>query len=173
MKYYSYSFLVPTVLSIIAVIFGVVYWQVHIVRVTFLHTALLKAIFLTALLIAALMVVLIIRRMRGTPEDLQTRLKKVVAGIIASLFMTTLVLYFLVSVIAWALPGDEAWYRTTFTYASGSRNNCSGADVFDPDLQKEVRVCYPTGDYYDHGVMVVHKRTTPLGAVMLDGRVLP
>ena len=75
--------------------------------------------------------------------------------------------------LAGAGPGEESYSSAAFTYVGGGRNDCSGAEVYDPDLQKEVRVCHPIGDYYDEGTLVVHKRTNTLGAVMLDGRVLP
>ncbi len=173
MKRYSWSFLIPATLFFLALFFAFIYWQVHIVRVTFLRTQILNAVLLTALLVALPAAYGLIRRMRGNGDNVWMRLKRIAASIGVSLFLTTATLYFVVSVLAWAVPGEESYYSATFTYVGGGRNDCSGAEVYDPDLQKEVRVCHPIGDYYDEGTLVVHKRTNTLGAVMMDGRVLP
>ncbi len=51
--------------------------------------------------------------------------------------------------------------------------SCSGADVDDPDLGTNIRICYPEGNYEYNNTIYVEKRSNLLGAVVTYARTTP
>ncbi|PEI06039.1 hypothetical protein CRM79_01990 [Pantoea agglomerans] len=50
----------------------------------------------------------------------------------------------------------------------GSRNSCSGVDVYDPDLQRRIKVCEPVSNYFGGGMLCVTKRSNAAGITIIN-----
>ena len=48
--------------------------------------------------------------------------------------------------LTYFLPGETSSYVAPYRYTSGSSKSCSGAEVNDPDLHENIRICYPGND---------------------------
>ena len=64
------------------------------------------------------------------------------------------------------LPGETSSYVAPYRYTSGSSKSCSGAEVDDPDLHENIRICYPYGNYEYDNIIYVEKKINILGAVV-------
>lgn len=80
--------------------------------------------------------------------------------------LTWIALFIPLVTLIYFLPGEESLYSAPYEYAPGGSKSCPGADVNDPDLQKNIRICHPYGDYVDGDVIYVKKRLNVLGAVV-------
>lgn len=64
------------------------------------------------------------------------------------------------------LHGETSSYVAPYRYTSGSSKSCSGAEVDDPDLHENIRICYPYGNYEYDNIIYVEKKINILGAVV-------
>ena len=79
----------------------------------------------------------------------------------------------LFTTLTWLLPGVESTYTAPYRYSSGGSRSCSGASVYDRDLDEEIRICEPSGNLYSGRTLRVIKRTNALGMVVIDATTLP
>lgn len=88
---------------------------------------------------------------------------------------SVMVLFSVITVMAitWFIPGVPSSYTAPYTYSTGSSKSCSGADVDDPDLGTNIRICYPEGNYEYNNTIYVEKRSNLLGAVVTYARTTP
>lgn len=68
--------------------------------------------------------------------------------------------------LTYFLPGETSSYVALYRYTSGSSKSCSGAEVDDPDLHENIRICYPYGNYEYDNIIYVEKKINTLGAVV-------
>lgn len=68
--------------------------------------------------------------------------------------------------LTYFLPGETSSYVAPYRYTSGSSKSCSGAEVDDPDLHENIRICYPYGNYEYDNIIYVEKKINTLGAVV-------
>lgn len=54
-----------------------------------------------------------------------------------------------------------------YRYESSTRHTCSGAEVYEPELKKEIRICNPQGNVYSDTTLYVEKRSNATGIVVL------
>ena len=74
---------------------------------------------------------------------------------------------FVVFTTAWLLEGDYSAWSKPYRYESSTRHTCSGAEVYEPELKKEIRICNPQGNVYSDTTLYVEKRSNALGIVVL------
>ncbi|MFA8040887.1 hypothetical protein ACEOA1_10960, partial [Escherichia coli] len=64
------------------------------------------------------------------------------------------------------LSGSKRIQVYSRTQRAGSSRSCSGAFVDDPDLHKNILICYPYGNYEYDNIIYVEKKTNALGVVV-------
>ncbi|WP_434586045.1 hypothetical protein ACMYSP_06445 [Klebsiella sp. R390] len=171
MKKYSYPWLISVTVVTLLVIFFSVTWRVEIDRVTFLYPAMIRDMLYVALGLAllgsALFIWFIIRK--GDTRNTSPRQWLTVAGgsVLLAFGLAMLIQHVILTTLTWLLPGEESTYTVPYQYTSGGSRSCSGAYVEDPQLQKEIRICYPFGYYPDDNRITVIKRSNALGIVIL------
>lgn len=171
MKKYSYPWLISVTIATLLVIFFSVAWRVEIDRVTFLYPAMIHDMLYVALglalLSSALLIWFIIRK--GNTRNTSPRQWLTVVGgsVVMAFALAMLIQHVILTTLTWLLPGEESTYTVPYTYTSGGSRSCSGAWLEDAELQKEIHICYPFGNYpYDQQITVV-KRSNALGIVIL------
>lgn len=171
MKKYAYPWLISVTVSTLLVIFFAVTWRVEIDRETFLNPVVIRDMLYVALalalLIMALFVWFIIRK--GTVGNTPPRqLFSAIGGSFVMAFaLAMLIQHVILITLTWLLPGEVSTYTAPYRYTSGSSRSCSGAYVEEPELQKEIRICYPFGYYPSDNRITIIKRSNALGIVVL------
>jgi hypothetical protein len=74
---------------------------------------------------------------------------------------------FVVFTAAWLLEGDYSAWSKPYRYEPSTRHSCSGAEVYESELKKEIRICNPQGNVYSDTTLYVEKRSNALGIVVL------
>lgn len=165
MKKDSYPYLICMTVSGLIFIFLFFWWRADIYRVTFLNQSISHYYILFSMGIAFLLSLFWVKKgivkQRGW-KSLSAYLKFyagmcIFAGFFLIIPLTTLT-YF--------LPGETSSYVAPYRYTSGSSKSCSGAEVDDPDLHENIRICYPYGNYEYDNIIYVEKKINILGAVV-------
>ncbi|WIC02934.1 hypothetical protein QM047_13350 [Escherichia coli] len=165
MKKDSYPYLICMTVSGLIFIFLFFWWRADIYRVTFLNQSISHYYILFSMGIAFLLSLFWVKKgivkQRGW-KSLSAYLK-VYAG------MCIFVGFFLIiplTTLTYFLPGETSSYVAPYRYTSGSSKSCSGAEVDDPDLHENIRICYPYGNYEYDNIIYVEKKINILGAVV-------
>lgn len=165
MKKDSYPYLICMTVSGLIFIFLFFWWRADIYRVTFLNQSISHYYILFSMGIAFLLSLFWVKKgivkQRGW-KSLSAYLKVyagmcIFAGFFLIIPLTTLI-YF--------LPGETSSYVAPYRYTSGSSKSCSGAEVDDPELHENIRICYPYGNYEYDNIIYVEKKINILGAVV-------
>ncbi|ENK3751500.1 hypothetical protein ACOV2Q_004204 [Escherichia coli] len=165
MKKDSYPYLICMTVSGLIFIFLFFWWRADIYRVTFLNQSISHYYILFSMGIAFLLSLFWVKKgivkQRGW-KSLSAYLKVyagmcIFAGFFLIIPLTTLT-YF--------LSGETSSYVAPYRYTSGSSKSCSGAEVDDPDLHENIRICYPYGNYEYDNIIYVEKKINILGAVV-------
>ena len=165
MKKDSYPYLICMTVSGLIFIFLFFWWRADIYRVTFLNQSISHYYILFSMGIAFLLSLFWVKKgivkQRGW-KSLSAYLKVyagmcIFAGFFLIIPLTTLT-YF--------LPGETSSYVAPYRYTSGSSKSCSGAEVDDPELHENIRICYPYGNYEYDNIIYVEKKINTLGAVV-------
>ena len=165
MKKDSYPYLICMTVSGLIFIFLFFWWRADIYRVTFLNQSISHYYILFSMGIAFLLSLFWVKKgivkQRGW-KSLSAYLKVyagmcIFAGFFLIIPLTTLT-YF--------LPGETSSYVAPYRYTSGSSKSCSGAEVDDPDLHENIRICSPYGNYEYDNIIYVEKKINILGAVV-------
>ncbi|MFS3751549.1 hypothetical protein ACK6U5_19535 [Escherichia coli] len=165
MKKDSYPYLICMTVSGLIFIFLFFWLRADIYRVTFLNQSISHYYILFSMGIAFLLSLFWVKKgivkQRGW-KSLSAYLKVyagmcIFAGFFLIIPLTTLT-YF--------LPGETSSYVAPYRYTSGSSKSCSGAEVDDPDLHENIRICYPYGNYEYDNIIYVEKKINILGAVV-------
>ncbi|EAC1518636.1 hypothetical protein ACSFQ9_003014 [Escherichia coli] len=165
MKKDSYPYLICMTVSGLIFIFLFFWWRADIYRVTFLNQSISHYYILFSMGIAFLLSLFWVKKgivkQRGW-KSLSAYLKVyagmcIFAGFFLIIPLTTLT-YF--------LPGETSSYVAPYRYTSGSSKSCSGAEVDDPELNENIRICYPYGNYEYDNIIYVEKKINILGAVV-------
>ncbi len=171
MKKYSYPWLISVTVSTLLMIFFAVAWSVEIDRETFLNPVVIRgmlyAALALALLIMALFIWLSIRK--GVVSNMPPRqlFNAIVGSFVVTFALAMLIQHVILITLTWLQPGEVSTYTAPYQYASGGSRNCSGAYVEEPELQKEIRICYPFGYYPGDNRITIIKRSNALGIVIL------
>ncbi|HAH7731248.1 TPA: hypothetical protein HID98_004359 [Escherichia coli] len=165
MKKDSYPYLICMTVSGLIFIFLFFWWRADIYRVTFLNQSISHYYILFSMGIAFLLSLFWVKKgivkQRGW-KSLSAYLK-VYAGmcIFAGFF-----LIIPLKTLTYFLPGETSSYVAPYRYTSGSSKSCSGAEVDDPELHENIRICYPYGNYEYDNIIYVEKKINILGAVV-------
>ncbi|HDX8952781.1 TPA: hypothetical protein RQO14_000783 [Klebsiella michiganensis] len=162
MTKHSYPNLISVTVAALTAIFLFVWWRVTIYRVTFLNTTTSLNMILSSVAVSFFLSVLLVSN-GGVKDGKVSSYLKLYSGITMVMAMLSIIP---VMTIAYLLPGPRSSYTAPYEYASGRSNSCSGADVEDPDLKKNIRICYPDGGYSYGNIIYVEKRSNFLGAVV-------
>lgn len=163
MKKDSYAFLIPLIVGGLALIFGFVVWSIKIYRVTFLSVLGEQYLAAGTLLLPLVAMVIFIAKRVFKDKTIVDVVKMYLGLIIFSLPVAIFVIF----TAAWLLGGEYSAWSQPYRYESGSRNRCSGAAVYEPELKREIRICYPQGNYFIDSTLYVEKRSNSLGMVVL------
>lgn len=169
MKKYSYPFLFTATIVFLFLVFLFVLWERNIYRITFLNQEISRYVILTAMGVSFPVALLLGRKGIVKNGRLSSYLK-LYAGI--SVLMVMLSVPFVIT-LTYLLPGKHSSYTALYEYAYRSRSSCSGAHVDDPDLGKNIRICYPEGNYKLNNEIYVEKRSNMMGAVVTYAATLP
>ncbi|EAA6373999.1 hypothetical protein MA689_001100 [Salmonella enterica] len=165
MKNYSYPYLLCMTTVGLGIIFLLHWWRVDIYRVTFLYQRVSDYYILGSMGVAFFLSLYLVSKGIVKPggwKKLSAYLK-VYAG---ACVLTGFFLIIVITTLAYFLPGRTSSYVASYKYAPGSSKSCSGADVDDPDLKTNIKICYPAGNYRDDNIIYVEKRSNILGAVV-------
>ncbi|EET0912060.1 hypothetical protein AAY12_003800, partial [Escherichia coli] len=157
MKKDSYPYLIcMTVLGLIF-IFLFFWWRADIYRVTFLNQSISHYYILFSMGIAFLLSLFWVKKgiVKQSGWKSLSAYLKVYAGmcIFAGFF-----LIIPLTTLTYFLPGETSSYVAPYRYTSGSSKSCSGAEVDDPDLHENIRICYPYGNYEYDNIIYVEKK---------------
>ena len=169
MRKYSYPYLFIVTVSSLGAIFLFYWWKVTIYRATFLYPLTSKYLMLISLAVSLLITLFLVGNGIMKKSPFQTYLK-LFGGISIAMVLFSVIM---VMAITWFIPGVPSSYTATYVYATGSSKSCSGADVDDPDLGTNIRICYPEGNYEYNNTIYVEKRSNLLGAVVTYARTTP
>jgi hypothetical protein len=169
MKKYSYPYLLTLAIAVVAAIFGFFAWRNMIYRPTFLSHAAFRYMVMTAL---AMTVVVCFALRKRFAANISTRTEYLKAWCGMALGMV-FVFSALFTTLTWLLPGVESTYTAPYRYSSGGSRSCSGASVYDRDLDEEIRICEPSGNLFSDKTLRVIKRTNALGMVVIDATTFP
>ncbi|MBC3215672.1 hypothetical protein [Serratia fonticola] len=169
MKKYSYPYLFSVTILFLGFVFGMVLWRGEIYRQTFLNRTSVRYMLVTSLALALLISLLIIRSGAFNSSKFIDYIK--LYGAIS--IVTVLVAIMLLITATYYLSGKTSSYTTTYSYAYGSRNSCTGAEVNDADLDMSIRVCHPVGNYEFNNKIYIEKRTNALGMVVTYAITFP
>lgn len=162
MKKYSYPYLISVIVLFLSVIFLFFWWRATIYRVTFLNPITSRYVILASMAVSFFISVFLVSKGIVKDGKLSAYLK-LFGGISIVMVILSVIP---VMTITYLLPGTRSSYTAPYEYASGSSRSCSGADVDDPDLETNIRICYPDGNYKYGNMIYVEKRSNLLGAVV-------
>lgn len=163
MKKDSYPYLISVTVFFLGAVFLLIWWKVTIYRETFLNPVTSRYVILGSLAVSLFISIFAVSK--GVVKDGKiSAYLKLYGGISILMVMFSVVA---VMTITYFLPGVYSSYTAPYTYASGSSKSCSGANVDDPDLKTNIKICYPDGDYEYGNTINVEKRSNLLGAVVI------
>lgn len=161
----SYPYLICMTVSGLIFIFLFFWWRADIYRVTFLNQSISHYYILFSMGIAFLLSLFWVKKgiVKQSGWKSLSAYLKVYAGmcIFAGFF-----LIIPLTTLTYFLPGETSSYVAPYRYTSGSSKSCSGAEVDDPDLHENIRICYPYGNYEYDNIIYVEKKINTLGAVV-------
>ncbi|EJF2866661.1 hypothetical protein M8E74_002447 [Escherichia coli] len=165
MKKDSYPYLICMTVSVLGIIFLFYWWRADIYRITYLNSRISNYYILCSMGMSFFFSLFLVKRgvvkqsgWKGLSEYL-----KVYAG---SCILTGIFLIILLMMVTYFLPGVTSSYVAPYEYTSGSSRSCSGAFVDDPELHKNILICYPYGNYEYDNIIYVEKKTNALGVVV-------
>ncbi|ENT7524860.1 hypothetical protein ACE45P_004443 [Escherichia coli] len=165
MKKDSYPYLICMTVSGLIFISLFFWWRADIYRVTFLNQSISHYYILFSMGIAFLLSLFWVKKgiVKQSGWKSLSAYLKVYAGmcIFAGFF-----LIIPLTTLTYFLPGETSSYVALYRYTSGSSKSCSGAEVDDPDLHENIRICYPYGNYEYDNIIYVEKKINILGAVV-------
>ncbi|AJZ88886.1 hypothetical protein RI049_15640 [Cedecea neteri] len=162
MKKYSYPYLMSVTVLCLTVIFLLVWWHVSICRATFLNSLAYRYAIIASVTVSFFITVFLVSKGMVKSGGLNVYMK-IFGGMSILLLMLS---FFPVVTITYILPGTYSSYSAPYKYTSGSSKNCSGAYVDDPDLDTNIRICYPYGNYKYGNIIYIEKRSNSLGMVV-------
>lgn len=166
---YGYRYLITLTLAVLGVAFAVFWGEEKIFRNTYASQNALMTLAYIALVITcgACLWFFIHRSFKNIKISGYFLLPVVV--FIASFLMLRIPLYAALHF----MDGTETQFITTYTYSSGGRNSCSGASIWEPELNRQIRICYPQGYIGSRGNLRVHKTSNRYGLVITDAWGIP
>lgn len=164
MKTSSYPKLFSITLIVLGCIFGFFTWQYEIDQETFLKPLTIRNMLLSSLLLTVPLLFALIKWGKGAKPHTAKDYIKLYFGVALLLGM---LIYMLLTTLTWLLPGQVSTYSAPYEYASAGRHGCSGARLYDPDLEERIKVCYPAGNLYDGNVITITKRSNALGMTVI------
>ncbi|ORJ50312.1 hypothetical protein B2M27_10945 [Kluyvera intermedia] len=169
MKKYSYPFLFTLATAAVAAIFGFFVWRNMVYRPTFMSHTTCRYLVMTSLAATVLACFALRKRFAA---NIRTRKEYLKAWCGMALAMVS-VFSALFTTLIWLLPGVESSYIAPYSYSAGGSRSCPGADVYDRELDKEIRICGPSGNVYSDRTVRVVKRSNALGMVVTDATTQP
>lgn len=169
MKNYSYLYLFTISIAVMLVIFGFIIWHSGIYAETFLNDATSKNFILVTLGLSICLSLYAFQRGVIKTGKRIDYLK---------FFMGTFIVLMAVAVIplmtvAYYLPGKTSAYAAGYTYSPRGHKSCAGANVDDPDLGRNIKICNPEGNFQFDKDIFISKKTNALGTVILFAMTAP
>ncbi|WP_337024755.1 MULTISPECIES: hypothetical protein [unclassified Pantoea] len=164
MKSCSYTTLLLATTVLLGCVFAFFIWRDEVHQTTFLAKQTVRALFVASLVLGLCLSGSIKKWGKGKQIHGVTDNIKLVAG---TVLVAYFIIYALLITLTWMLPGKMSTYTSSYEYSARSRNSCSGVDVDDPDLKRQIKVCEPAGNYYYRGNIRVTKRSNVLGMTVV------
>lgn len=161
MKNYSTTLIIIAALG--CLLFFV--WRNEIDRNTFLTESVLDALWCAVLPLGLALFIIIKKWGKGESVNGMKDNAKLFGG---AVLLMTFFCYMLLTTVIWLLPGTLSTYTAYSEFSGGGRNDCSGVEVNDPDLQRRIKVCEPVGNYYAGGTVRVTKRSNAAGMSIVN-----
>jgi len=162
MKSYSTALIIIAALGCILIFFV---WRNEIDRNTFLAEPVLDALWFAVLPLGLALFMIIKKWGKGESVNGIKDNAKLLGG---SVLIMTFFSYMLLTTVIWLLPGTLSTYTAYSEFSGGGRNDCSGVEVNDPDLQRRIKVCEPVGNYFAGGTVRVTKRSNAAGMSIVN-----
>lgn len=169
MKKYSYPFLFSATIAFLGLVYGVMWWHREVYRITFLSVSTTRYMIVAAMILALFISIYAIGRGAVKSNKHIDYLKFYGGACIVLFFVFAMALI----TMTYLLPGPVVTYTAAYSYAEGSRKSCAGADVDDPDLGTNIRICHPAGNYAFDNEIFVEKRNNALGSVVMYAMTSP
>lgn len=166
----SYPKLFAITLAALACIFIFFFWRYEIEPETFLNSSTIRFMIVFSLLFAVVLSFAQIKWGKGPKLHTLKDYLKLYAGMILVLAMFC---YVLLTTLTWLLPGQLSTYSSLYEYSSSGRHSCSGASLYDPDLDTKIKVCHPNGNLFGDKTILITKRTNQLGMVVTHAVTIP
>lgn len=167
-SYLSLSFFIVGILTSILLL---LMWGKKIAEMTFVDDRVMVFLLYTALALAVVTFLLLVKRLAARLKTKIDYLKAFVGITLGFFVLYFICFYIAITTLIVILPGTHSDYMTTFQYSKkGSRTDCVGAKLHDP-IQGEIKICHPDGDLYDGNKIYVEKRSNALGFVVTYAKV--
>jgi hypothetical protein len=165
----SYAYLIPVVLGVQLLLALLFIWQFSISPAIHFKPIAGKACLFVSLVLtlAGSVIVWRVRKPQILLEKKWTLLKAF-AGMFV---LCTLLSVTLFSLAILCSGGTRSSYTAHYEYSSGGSKSCSGIRVFDPELNKTIKICRPTWIGHRDEVRVV-KVSNDLGIVVKEAVIL-
>lgn len=169
MKNYSYLYLFTISIAVLLVIFGFIVWRSGIYTETFLNDATIKNFILITLGLSICLSLYAFHRGMIKSGKRLDYIKFFLGSFIALIVVAIIPLM----TVAYYLPGETSAYAASYTYSPRGSKSCAGANVDDPDLGRNIKICYPEGNLQFDKEIFVSKKTNALGTVILFAMTAP
>ncbi|MFG1173941.1 hypothetical protein AAFN90_10150 [Erwiniaceae bacterium CAU 1747] len=169
MKQYSFFYLFTITITFLLIVFGFIVWRSEIYTVTFLNDETSKNFTLIMLGLSVGFTLYAIHTGIIRSEKRIDYLKLLFGAFVVLMTLTVIPLI----TLTYYLSGETSAYAASYTYSPGGHKSCAGAEVDDPDLGRNIKICAPEGHYSSDKVIFVSKKTNVLGAVILFAITTP
>ncbi|NMX68331.1 hypothetical protein HBO15_13315 [Pseudomonas sp. WS 5111] len=166
MKKNSYLYLVPMIFGTMLTISLLFAWRSHIYSVIFFKPNFQKIYITSSLILAAISSLgFIIFKKDILSGNLINTLKKITALPLALFLVCLLTLQIPLSLLIYLSDGTQSTYTTAYTQSPGGRNSCRGIEIFEPELNKAIKICHSSGDS-NKGLVKIYKTSNTKGIVI-------
>ena len=162
----SYFYLAPLIFGGMLTISLFFTWKCHIYNVIFFKTSLQNLYIISSLILASItsLGIFLFKANLLTGELIRTI--KVITSLPLTLFIAyLLILNIPLSLLIYLPDGNRSTYTAEYKKSSGGRRGCRGIEIFEPELNREIEICY-SGGASDKGLVRIYKTSNSNGIII-------
>ena len=167
----SYRYLVPLIFGTLLSASLLVTWHSHIYSRTFFKPDLQQSYLIASSVLAIITSLgMLLFKSNIIPGNTLKNIKIIICTPIAALIVCMLILVIPFSLSIYLSTGTQSSYTTAYKKTSGGRRSCSGIEFFEPELNKEIKIC--RSNVIDNtGQVSVYKTSTHNGIVIIGTKI--
>ncbi|WP_300627055.1 hypothetical protein [Pseudomonas sp.] len=166
MKKNSYGYLLPVIFGGLLIVSLIFTWHHYVYSKTFFKPDLQRSYLIASSVLAIIISLgIFIFKTHLTPNDTAKNIKVIISIPAASFMVCMAILSIPFSLSVYLANGVQSSYTATYNESFGGRRSCAGIEFFEPELNKEIKVCHPNVANYS-GQVKVYKISTDNGIVI-------